>query len=739
MRARIAATIAAALVANVASAQLQAIDNRIFADRVITRPQNVWQATRASIDVRAKGQAVETVVTQTVRNTDRVQREAILVLPIPRNAAVTDLVLMVDGQELPGEVLQREKAEQRYEEIVRRSQDPALLRYMDHDLLQTNVFPVPAGKERTITLKLTSLAERDGDTCAYTFPIAAPNARAAGETQFSINVAIDAEAPLKAVYSPTHGLDVSRREGTTATASWKGSLAESDAFRLLWTHSETPVGASLLSWHPGGSEDGYYLLLAAPEIPRTRNEAPPKNMVFVLDNSGSMSGEKIEQAKGALRFVLNGLNERDLFSIVAYDTSVNVFRPEAERVSAETRRAALDFVDSISAGGSTNIDGALAEAMKMTKRDVPSYVFFLTDGLPTAGEERPERIAANAKAANRDGARIFSFGVGYDLNARLLERLSTENGGASDYVTPAEDIEAAVARVYGKMGAPALTGVKLELGGATVSRPYPREVPDLFAGGQIVQVGRYKRGGDVKIRVSGTAEGTEREYEFPARLAAAGERTGHGYIERLWAIRRIGDITGELDLNGHNDELVKELTALSTKHGILTPYTAFLAEENVRLDDSVANTGRARDESRRQLAVASGEGAVAQRKLSSQFKNADSTSLSTSNFAAVAASRGSAAPSDPSADFDGANGPAGRGAERVLNVANQALYLRGNTWRDPSVTDAELKNATRLVQFTPEWFDNARTNADLRPFLSLPEGAIVRVGGKVWRIEPAKK
>lgn len=736
MRARIAAVVAAALVANVASAQLQAIDNSIFRDRVITRPQNAWQATRASIDVRVNGQAVETVVTQTVRNTDRVQREAILVLPIPRNAAVTDLVLMVDGQELPGEVLQREKAEQRYEEIVRRSQDPALLRYMDHDLLQTNVFPVPAGKERTITLKLTSLAEREGDGCAYTFPIAAPSARAAGETQFSINVSMTAEAPLKAIYSPTHGLDVSRREGNTATASWKGPLAESDAFRLLWSYSEKPVGATLLSWHPGGGEDGYYLLLAAPEIPRTRNEAPPKNVVFVLDSSGSMSGQKIEQAKGALRFVLNGLNGRDLFSIVAYDTTVNVFRPEPERVSTETRRAALDFVDSISAGGSTNISGALDEAMRLTRKDVPSYVFFLTDGLPTAGEKNPDRIAQAAKAANRTGARIFSFGVGYDLNARLLERLSADSGGASEYVTPAEDIEAAVARVYGKMGAPALTGVKLKLDGATVSRPYPKDVPDLFAGGQIVQVGRYRRGGDVTIRISGDAEGSTREYDFPARLAHAGERTGHGYIERLWAIRRIGDITSELDMNGHNDELVKELTALSTKYGILTPYTAFLAEENVRLDDAVANSRRVAGESRRQLAAVSGESAVAQRKAAADFRKAESSSLAFLNKQSVAASRGLSAPgaADFSSGFHGADST----AERVLSVSNKALYLRDSTWRDPSVTDADLAKATRLVQFTPEWFEIARSNADLRPFLSLPEGAIVRVGGKVWRIVPAK-
>src|SRR5690606_37867084 len=190
----------------------------------------------------------------------------------------------------------------------------------------------------------------------------------------------------------------------------------------------------------------------------------------------------------ALRFVLSNLRDGDLFNVVAYDDRVETFEPELQRYSAETRRDALDFVDGLRAGGSTNIDGALAEALGLlpTGDDRPAYVLFLTDGLPTAGETAEGAIAENARTANRAGARVFSFGVGYDVNARLLERLATASGGTTEYVRPEDDLEASVAALYGRLTSPVLSGLDIEIDGTRVNRAYPRALPDLFAGAPVV-------------------------------------------------------------------------------------------------------------------------------------------------------------------------------------------------------------------------------------------------------------
>ena len=228
----------------------------------------------------------------------------------------------------------------------------------------------------------------------------------------------------------------------------------------------------------------------------------------MIDRSGSMAGKKIEQARKALKSVLNNLRDDDLFNIVVYDDRVESFKPELERYRSSAREDAERFVDNIREGGSTNIDGALKAALGMIHESSrPSYVLFLTDGLPTAGETRELSIAENCRRANTLRTRVFCFGVGYDVNARLLDRLSGGNSGTSEYVKPDEDIETHVGRFYSKMTSPVLSDIRLELAGIDINRTYPREIPDLFEGGQIVWAGRYRQSGKTTIRVDGKVGG----------------------------------------------------------------------------------------------------------------------------------------------------------------------------------------------------------------------------------------
>src|SRR6185312_7385241 len=305
--------------------------------------------------------------------------------------------------------------------------------------------------------------------------------------------------------------------------------------------------------------DGYFLLLTSPEIKRDPAERPKKTVLFVVDRSGSMSGVKIEQAKGALKFVLNNLREGDLFNVIAYDSAVESFRPELQKFDDETRKAALGFVEGLYAGGSTNIDGALTTALSQLQDSArPNYVLFMTDGLPTAGERNEMKIVANSETNNRVRARIAAFGVGYDVNSRLLDKLARQNSGQSEYVRPDENIEERVSRLYNKIEAPVMTDVAIKFAidelpteaGEPVNRLYPKKVFDLFEGDQLVLVGRYKRPGAAKVTVAGNVGGKRQSFDFPAELTAQSKDETFAFVEKLWALRRVGEVIDELDLKG---------------------------------------------------------------------------------------------------------------------------------------------------------------------------------------------
>ena len=679
-----------------------------------------YSVKSVTIDATVKDQVAQVQLTQVFKNTGSRDMEVTYLFPVPQDGVVSQFTLLIDGREHSAKLYPKEEARRIYEEIVRTKRDPALLEYMGYGALRTSVFPLPAGGERQVTLRYTQLCRRDRDLTELMVPLSAGKLSAKPIEELKIAVRLADVQRIKSVYSPTHGVEVQRPSDYSAVARLAQThVTPADDFRLLWNLSEQPIGATLLSYRPSGAEDGYFLLLAAPEVKAEDAKAAAKTVIFVLDRSGSMTGQKIEQAKNALRFVLNNLREGDTFNIVVYDDRVESFKPELQRFETGTRTEALRFVDNIFAGGSTNIDGALKRAMELVSdASRPSYIIFLTDGLPTTGETREAQIAANCKAGNRGKVRLFAFGVGYDVNARLLDRLSGENFGTSEYVRPNEDVEASVSKFYAKMTAPVLADLKIELAGTDTNRTYPRDLPDLFAGGQLIWVGRYRTSGDVRARLTGKVGGAERSFEFPAQLAASSSDQTYSFVEKLWAVRRVGAIIDELDLKGQNKELVDELVMLSTKHGILTPYTAFLADERTQLHARADNTARAERETMAQLGEVAGLPAVNLRLGKGGFQ------------------RSAQAPKGGVQRFFDA---AGKETE-VVNcqvVGDKALFRRANRWVDPSVTPEDEKRAEVVEQFSDKFFELARNNADLRKFLALSEGCTVRVGGNVYQINRA--
>ncbi len=716
-----------------------------------------YEIREVTLDARVRDQVADVRVSQTFHNPGSVVLNAEYLFPIPDDGAIQNFVLMVDGKELPGRLLPKDEARRIYEEIVRIKRDPALLEYMGRGLFRTSVFPIPPGADRKVTLRYTQLCRRDRDVVEFSYPLGTQKFTAKPIQHLALTAHISSTRAIKSVYSPTHDATIERTGDREATLKLeRRDVVPSEDFRAVYTLAEGALGATVLSYRPSDSEDGFFLVLASPEVKAPDAKPAPKTVVFVLDRSGSMSGKKIEQAKKAIQFVLNNLREGDTFNIVVYDDQVETYKPELERYSAETRAQASRWVENIQAGGSTNIDGALKAALGvLSDASRPNYVLFMTDGLPTVGEQRETAIAANAHAANQVHARIFAFGVGFDVNARLLDRLSGGNAGTSEYVKPDEDIESHMARFYGKLTSPALTGLQIELTGSDVNRTYPRDIPDLFEGGQLVWVGRYRQPGNATLRLSGKVAGEPKTFDFPAELAASGAGANYDFVEKLWVVRRIGFIIDQIDLNGENKELTDELVALSTKHGVLTPYTSFLADERVPLHARRDNVRRA-TESLRELQTLEGEVGVRQRMAKQLFLNAEQAGAIGSPADAFAVPAGAAPRSSAGTAGRGGLGVglgmpvtrlAGVAAEAradkpaaatVRQVGSKTFYRKADRWVDAAVTpDAEAK-ALRVEQFSDAFFELARSQgAELNQYLAFGEPVTVELGGKVYRIERA--
>jgi Ca-activated chloride channel family protein len=739
-----------------------------------------YEVRSINIDARIRDQVAEVQVAQTFHNPGSFQLEAEFLFPLPDEGGIQNMVLLVDGKELTGRLLPKDEARRIFEEIVRTKRDPALLEYMGQGLMRTSVFPIPPGADRTVTFRYTKLCKRDHDVVEFSYPFTAQKYTRKPIQKLDLTVRLESREPIKSVYSPM-AVEI-RRTGDheVLVRAEQRDVIPSGDFQLVYTLSSGSVGASVLSYRPSAGDDGYALVLASPEVPKATGELPNKTVVFVLDRSGSMTGKKIEQARNALKFVLENLREGDTFNILTYDDRVETFRPELQRYASDTKAAALKYVENIYPGGSTNIDEALRTALKQVQdRSRPSYILFLTDGLPTAGDTNEAAIADHVKTANQNHARLFVFGVGNDVNSRLLDRLSGGNSGTSDYVRPDEDIEGKVSSFFRKLTSPVLSDIRLSFEGVDVNRSYPRDIPDLFEGGQIVWVGRYRDARSTRLVLEGKVGNESKRFEFPVELAREGEGGSYKFVETLWAVRRVGYLIDQIDLHGQNKELIDELVELSKNYGILTPYTSFLADERVNIHLR-ADLGRRAGEQLSQLHEAEGQLGVAQRAAKGRYLNSNSAGSNTEYYAVQAKRQAGGAPAAPAGAAIGGGGlggqagfvPATNGliaptdaanlaakpaanavavyaedaqgrvqmAENVRRVGSKTFFKRGERWIDSTVSADQEKNAQTLEQFSDGYFELARKQtAELNQYLTFEEPVTVNLAGQTYKIDRPKR
>jgi Mg-chelatase subunit ChlD len=540
---------------------------------------------RHNVQVTVNAGTARTEVEQVFVNpTDRVL-EGTYIFPLPEDAAVSQFRMTIDKEPVEGKVLDREEARRIYEDYVRRTVDPALLEYVGRGAFQARVFPIPARGEKQIQLSYSQVVPFDTGIYQYRYPMA-KNADGSVPDQTVVNLTLRSPQPIKTVYSPSHDIAVTRPDERTARVSSEGgSGGETKDFVLYYTVSEKEFGLNLLT-HRRGERDGYFLMMLSPPRAVPQSQIAAKDILFVFDTSGSMSGKKIEQAREALRFALDRLNPRDRFNVIRFHSEVEPFRKGMVDATPAAVKAAREFVDGIQAAGGTAINDALETAFESLPRvrlasnnneDRPTMVVFLTDGEPTVGETSIERIVANAEKANGDRARLFVFGVGDEVNSLLLDRLARDGNGVAEYVRPNENLELKVSAFVSKIANPVLSELKLEVDGAQVSDLSPRRRTGRAAGSQLLLFGRYRDAGRGTVRLVGHIGGRERVFTYPVQFPD--QERDNAFIPRLWASRKIGLLLEEIRLHGDKAELKEEVIRLSKEFGVPTPYTSILVEE----------------------------------------------------------------------------------------------------------------------------------------------------------------
>ncbi|HZE75359.1 MAG TPA: VIT domain-containing protein [Gemmatimonadales bacterium] len=677
--------------------------------------------TASDVHVTIDGHVARVEVREQFHNDGGWLAEGSYLYPLPGEAVFQNFSLWMGEQEIKGEMLNADQARQVYEEIVRRRKDPALLTLAGHGLARAQVFPIQPGETRKVALRYTQLLTRAGDALRFRYAIGDRG----GSATLGFHLVVEHANGFGEPYSPTHRIDSRRTDGRleiTVAPDASGDV------ELLLPLQGGAIGTSLLTHAPSG-EDGYFMLLVAPAA---ENQATtvPRELTLVVDVSGSMSGDKLEQAKAGLRQALGTLGPADRFRLIAFSSAVREFRPGASPATPEMLHEARRFVDGLSADGGTNIAGALdaalggpagGDSLGQAEDDHRlGIVLFITDGVPSIGETAPERVAERA-AAQLGRRRIFAVGVGHDVNTYLLDRLATQGRGSVEYVAPEASVETAVSAITTKIRHPALVNLRIESSPVRLTDLAPGRLPDLFFGEELVLLGRYRGRAAGDLIVTGERNG--RRERFVARANFQDLRDDNDYIPRLWAARRVGDLTRQIRLEGATPELVAQVRDLGLRYGVLTEYTSYLVQEPQTFadgrrpapmlrEDMVAATGAAG--ANRQTGRAAFDAA----QVSAKLAQAKSLEGVTEAAGRPAAPQGEAGPGS---------------ATRAL--AGRVFIRRGGVWTDAGHRDTV--NVTAVTSFSEAYFSLVRALPELVPWLRVGDEVLIAGRRVSIRIGPS--
>jgi Ca-activated chloride channel homolog len=689
-----------------------------------------------SVHAKIHDLRVETTVEQLFHNPNSSRLEGTWIFPLPLGARIDAFQMDIDGTLTDAELLTADKARGIYEKIVREMKDPALLEYDGREALKLRIFPIEPRSDKRIRLTYTQLLTDDSGILEHTVTPGTEKFSATPVGKISVTVDIRSDTPIRSIYSPSHEAEVKRADDQHATLTYEAENSRPDTpFRIVITRDRKPVGVHLLTHRADAGEDGYFMILASPgKTPPT--SVQPKDICFVLDTSGSMAGGKLDQAKKALHFCLANLNDEDRFEIIPFSTEAEPVFGKLVNATEENRTKGATAIGKLKPIGGTAIGEALEKALAATRKtndakDRPRLVVFLTDGLPTVGETRQDPLVELVRKRNTDGLRIFSFGIGNDVNTHLLDRIAVETRAFSQYVSPTEDLELKLSRFYSKIKDPILTGLEIEFAvpGVRTTKLQPARLPDLFDGDMLVAFGRYSGHGRGTIRVSGDFLGERRSFESDVRFKKSANR--HDYIPGLWAARRVGWLLDEIRMRGESAELIEETTRLARKHGIVTPYTAYLIIEDERKRNVPVAQRNFREMEADSHVLARAEGRMKSLGREAADESSRRGDTATSNATSLQWLQGKADAASVQGELAKpaiAAAPAAQGyrlsqsqhyATQARNLNGRTFYQNSGVWQDSTAQEKTGLAAVNITFNSEAWFELLRRHPGARPWLSL--------------------
>jgi Ca-activated chloride channel homolog len=717
-----------------------------------------WPGHAVPIEVTAINAAISieeqvsaTSIELTLTNKGGTNQEAVLLLPVPDDVAVRSLQYDGTGPEPTAQVLKRDEARRIYESIVNRVRDPALVEFVGFNLIRTSAFPIPAGRSQKLSLTYEQVLSIDGDRVDYALPRS--EALAAADTTWTITADIKSKRAVSTVYSPSHEIDAQRLSPNHVRVKLSGkNAAAAGSVRLSYLLEKTAehgLTASTIAYPDAeisNGDGGFFMLLAGlPASIPADAQRQKREVVMVLDRSGSMNGDKIKQAVAAAEQIVDGLDDGEALNIIDYSDTISTFADKPVIKSSKTAHEAKAYFGRIKANGGTNINDALLEAIRAepTPGMLP-MVIFLTDGRPTVGERSESKIRDGVKLVNKANRRIFSFGVGLDVNTPLLASLSSASRGASTFVLPDEDVEVKVSQVFRRLNGPVLASPRLVVLGEdgkpdtrAVRELLPAELPDLFEGDQIALMGQYTSTKPLKLRLEGDYLGKPTHFDFTLDTSKASVK--NSYVPRIWANRKVAALISSIRESGADGatkpsdaemkELVDEIVRLSTKYGILTEYTAFLAtEKDVRFgrpEDGVRLRAEV-DRNLRDNAMATppAPGGASPGRSGGRSVAQDENLKKQTEGKTLAAAK---------PEYYAYKGGTLQSVEiqTVQNVADRTFFQRNNRWIDSALLKFENEKPDRTVEFgTSEYMklaeDLAKDNRQV--VLALGGDVLLQVG-----------
>lgn len=531
------------------------------------------------VSVVIRDQVAETTIDESFVNATHSTLEGTFSFPLPADASISGFGMWIGEELVMADIVERGRAREIYEDILRRRKDPGLLEWSGGNLFKARVFPIPAYGEKRIRIRYTQVLPLEGSTIRYRYALRSEMLRAHPLRRLSIRASVASSLPIEGVRTPSHATSIRRTDHEVVVDYDAEEVTPERDFEL-----DVDLGAvkplTVIPHRRGG--DGYFALLLSPPDPAaaglTRELVPegkPLDLLLLADTSGSMGPTERETQAKFLESLLGLLSPKDTFRLGAVDLGVTWFDEQARPATPQNAADALAFLESRVSLGWTDLDRALEAAGAAANPD--TQVVYLGDGVGTAGAPDAAALARRISIQRelRSGT-YHAVAVGSSYEKGVMEAIAAIGGGS--FRDASADATAAAYGFLAEVARPAVKDLEVAFSGVRTARVYPGRLPNLPAGRQQVVLGRFDAGArvaaDAAVTVTGTLDGKRIRWTAPFALDDGGE--SNSFLPRLWARRHVDALLAEK----LTPALAEEIVAFSAEFGIMTPLTSFLVLES---------------------------------------------------------------------------------------------------------------------------------------------------------------